>query len=88
MGSISGVVLAAVALTLMPELFRSFSDYRMPVYALALIIMMIVRPQGLFGIKEMWDTRLWRRMVARLGFGGHPAPAVALKSERAEDKSK
>jgi branched-chain amino acid transport system permease protein len=61
MGSISGVVLAAIALTLMPELFRSFSDYRMPVYALALIVTMILRPQGLLGIKELWETRMWRR---------------------------
>jgi branched-chain amino acid transport system permease protein len=57
MGSISGVVIAAIALTIMPELFRSFSDYRMPVYALALIIVMIVRPQGLLGIKEIWELR-------------------------------
>ncbi|MDB4953731.1 MAG: inner-rane translocator [Myxococcales bacterium] len=63
MGSISGVVLAAIGLTIMPELFRSFSDYRMPIYALALIIVMIVRPQGLFGIKELWDLPWWRRYV-------------------------
>jgi branched-chain amino acid transport system permease protein len=63
MGSISGVVLAAIGLTIMPELFRSFSDYRMPVYALALIIMMIVRPQGLFGIRELWDFGPWQRHV-------------------------
>jgi branched-chain amino acid transport system permease protein len=63
MGSISGVVLAAIGLTIMPELFRSFSDYRMPIYALALIVVMIVRPQGLFGIKELWDLAWWRRYV-------------------------
>ena len=63
MGSISGVVLAAIGLTIMPELFRGFSDYRMPIYALALIIVMIVRPQGLFGIKELWDLAWWRRYV-------------------------
>jgi len=63
MGSISGVVLAAIGLTIMPELFRSFSDYRMPVYALALIIVMIVRPQGLLGIRELWDLGPWQRHV-------------------------
>jgi len=66
MGSISGVVLAAIALTIMPELFRTFSDYRMPVYALALIVVMIVRPQGLFGIRELWDLGPWRRRVVPL----------------------
>jgi len=63
MGSITGVVLAASILTILPELFREFAEYRMPVYALALIIVMIVRPQGLFGIKELWDIGVWRRYV-------------------------
>ena len=63
MGSITGVVVAASILTLLPELFREFAEYRMPVYALALIIVMIVRPQGLFGIKELWDLPFWRRYV-------------------------
>ncbi len=63
MGSITGVVLAAAILTLLPELFREFAEYRMPVYALALIVVMIVRPQGLFGIKELWDLHVWRRYV-------------------------
>ncbi len=66
MGSITGVVVAAVGLTIMPELFRSFSDYRMPVYALALIVVMIVRPQGLFGISELWDLAIWKRRVLPL----------------------
>ncbi|HET7501049.1 MAG TPA: branched-chain amino acid ABC transporter permease [Kofleriaceae bacterium] len=72
MGSISGVVLAAAILTIMPELFREFADYRMPVYALALIIVMIVRPQGLLGIKELWDTALWRRLTGQTGKSGTP----------------
>ena len=63
MGSISGVVVAAIALTIMPELFRSFSEYRMPFYALALIVVMIVRPQGLFGIRELWTLGSWQRHV-------------------------
>jgi branched-chain amino acid transport system permease protein len=72
MGSITGVVLSATILTIMPELFREFSSYRMPIYALALIIVMIVRPQGLFGIKELWDTALWRRFAGKYGNGGTP----------------
>jgi branched-chain amino acid transport system permease protein len=55
MGSVSGAVLAAFILTILPELLRGFSEYRMIVYALALIIMMIVRPQGLLGIREVWQ---------------------------------
>ena len=71
-------MLAAAILTVMPELFRSFADYRMPVYALALIVVMIVRPQGLFGIQELWDTARWKRMLVRLGLGPKPPRAVAL----------
>ena len=51
MGSIFGVALAAVILTILPELLRDVQQYRMIVYALLLVIMMILRPQGLFGIK-------------------------------------
>jgi len=66
MGSITGVVAAAAILTVLPELFREFSEYRMIVYALALIIVMILRPQGLLGIKELWDLQGWHRLTARL----------------------
>src|SRR5664279_1690252 len=77
MGSITGVVVAAVGLTIMPELFRSFSDYRMPVYALALIVVMIVRPQGLFGIRALWDMPWWPGRNKRAS--GDPAKAEIRK---------
>jgi branched-chain amino acid transport system permease protein len=65
MGSITGVVLAASILTILPELFREFADYRMIFYALALILMMILRPQGLMGLRELWDTAWWRKLWRR-----------------------
>ncbi len=34
-------------------------DYRMLIFALSLILMMILRPQGLFGVREIWDKALW-----------------------------
>jgi branched-chain amino acid transport system permease protein len=58
-GSISGVVLAAALLASLPELLRDFDQYRMIAYAVLLIGMMLLRPQGLFGSREVWD--LWRR---------------------------
>ena len=58
-GSITGVMLAASLLTALPEFLRDFEQYRLIVYALLLIIMMLVRPQGLLGIHEIWD--LWPR---------------------------
>jgi branched-chain amino acid transport system permease protein len=66
MGSITGIVLGATILVVLPELFRQFSDYRMIVYALALVVVMILRPQGIMGVQEAWDLPAWRRMVAKL----------------------
>jgi branched-chain amino acid transport system permease protein len=47
MGSIPGVVLGALFLIGLPELFREFQDYRLLFYGLALMTIMIVRPEGL-----------------------------------------
>ena len=58
-GSITGVMLAAIILTALPEVLRDFDQYRLIVYALLLIGMMLLRPQGLFGIHEIWD--FWPR---------------------------
>jgi branched-chain amino acid transport system permease protein len=49
MGSIVGVILAAILLTILPEALRAIAQYRMVIYALLLIVIMISRPQGLFG---------------------------------------
>jgi branched-chain amino acid transport system permease protein len=58
MGSISGSVLAAVLLTLLPEVLRPVKEYRMVIYALMLIVLMITRPQGLLGTRELsWPFR-------------------------------
>jgi branched-chain amino acid transport system permease protein len=51
MGNTFGVVLAAILLTLLPELLRSIAEYRMIIYALLLVLLMIVRPQGLFNFR-------------------------------------
>jgi branched-chain amino acid transport system permease protein len=66
MGSITGVVLGATILVVLPEVFRQFADYRMIAYALALIVVMILRPQGIMGVKELWETSLWRRYTKPL----------------------
>src|SRR3954463_3921875 len=51
MGNTIGVILAAILLTLLPEVLRPIAEYRMIIYSLLLIILMIVRPQGLFNLK-------------------------------------
>ncbi len=48
MGRTVGVIAAAILLTLMPEFLREFSEYRMIVYALLIILLMLLRPAGLF----------------------------------------
>lgn len=53
MGSLSGSVIATGVLTFLPEALRSLGDFRMIIYPLALIILMIFRPQGLLGDKEL-----------------------------------
>lgn len=49
MGSIPGIILGALLLITLPELFRDFQDYRMLAFGTALVLMMIFRPQGLLG---------------------------------------
>jgi|LFRM01.1.fsa_nt_gb branched-chain amino acid transport system permease protein len=55
LGSITGSIIAAVVLTILPEALRGMAEYRMIVYALLLIGLMLVRPQGLFGTRELGD---------------------------------
>jgi branched-chain amino acid transport system permease protein len=47
MGSIVGVVLAALVLVLLPEYLRAVAEYRMLVFGAVMVLMMIIRPQGL-----------------------------------------
>ncbi len=58
-GSISGALVAAVLLTVLPEVLRPLQDYtgvdfRMVIYAGLLVVLMLVRPQGLFGSRELF----------------------------------
>ncbi|MEU7897935.1 branched-chain amino acid ABC transporter permease [Nonomuraea sp. NPDC049152] len=48
MGSVPGVVLGAIVISLLPELLRGVADYRYFVFGVLLIIVMLVRPQGLW----------------------------------------
>jgi branched-chain amino acid transport system permease protein len=47
MGSIIGVIIAALVLVLMPEYLRAFSEYRMLMFGAVMVLMMIFRPEGL-----------------------------------------
>ncbi|MDI6823955.1 MAG: branched-chain amino acid ABC transporter permease [Bacillota bacterium] len=58
-GSIPGVIVASLGMAALPELFREFARARMLVFGLAMVLMMIFRPQGL------WPSAHWRRQVKR-----------------------
>jgi branched-chain amino acid transport system permease protein len=51
MGNTVGVILAAILLTLLPELLRPIAEYRMVIYSFLLIVLMLARPQGLFNFR-------------------------------------
>ena len=53
MGSVSGAIMAAVALTVLPEALRGVKEYRMVIYAMLLIVLMITRPSGIMGTREL-----------------------------------
>ncbi|BES72990.1 high-affinity branched-chain amino acid ABC transporter permease LivM [Marinobacter nanhaiticus D15-8W] len=53
MGSQLGVILAAIAVTILPELAREFSEYRMLIFGAAMVLMMIWRPQGLLPMSRV-----------------------------------
>ena len=52
MGSQLGVILAAIVMILLPELMREFSEYRMLMFGLLMVVMMIWRPQGLLPMQR------------------------------------
>ena len=55
MGSIPGIVVGAFALVGLPELLREFAEFRLLFYGIALMVMMLVRPEGL------WPSAVTRR---------------------------
>ncbi len=58
MGSITGSIVAAIVLTRLPELLRGFSEYRMLIYSVILICVMLFKPSGLLGQHELSLTKI------------------------------
>lgn len=68
MGSMTGSIVAAIFITILPEALRPLQeitgvDLRMVIYSLSLVLVMILRPKGLFGDLEITDV--WRKYVRR-----------------------
>ncbi len=75
MGSVTGSIVAASVLTIAPEWLRAVDQWRMVIYSLLLIALMLTRPTGIFGTREIWDLapRLFRRRAAP---PGTPSPGA------------
>ena len=63
MGSITGSVISASVLTLLPEMLRYFNQYRMLVYSVILILVMLFKPTGLLGRYEISIPGLARKCL-------------------------
>ncbi len=61
LGSISGAVLGGVFVAVSLELMRDFQEYRLVLYALLLVVIMLVRPQGLLGNREIGEVFFYFR---------------------------
>lgn len=66
MGSMLGSVLSASILTALPEMLRGFDNYRMVVYSLILVVVMIFKPSGLMGTYDFSLNRLLDRFILLL----------------------
>jgi branched-chain amino acid transport system permease protein len=65
--SLIGPTITAILIVAVPQLLLTFAIYRFIVYGLLFVVVMVFRPEGLFGYVQMnsrWITRLWRRNPA------------------------
>jgi branched-chain amino acid transport system permease protein len=53
MGSFTGSIASAALLTVLPEVLRPLKDFRMVIYSALLIVLMLTRPQGVLGDREL-----------------------------------
>ena len=63
MGSMIGSITSATVLTIVPEILHSVEKYRMVVYSLLLILVMIFKPSGLFGRYDFSMGNLLERLL-------------------------
>lgn len=74
MGSIPGSIIGACILTILPEALRSFSEYRMVLYGAAMVIMMIFKPNGIWGmdkrVRNIYKTKAGRSAKDGKGTSG------------------
>jgi len=79
--SITGPVLAAFFLVVLPELLRFLFVWRLVIYGLLFVIIMIFRPQGLLGYRDINWASL-KQLLARFNGGRRPSQAVTREGGR------
>jgi branched-chain amino acid transport system permease protein len=79
MGSMTGSILSAYVLTYLQEFLRFLEDYRLLIYPLILIFIMLFRPKGLLGMKEFSFVKTIDRVLKR----GAPARASGKGGDHA-----
>ena len=65
MGSMTGSVISAVVLGFINSFLQSFSNMRMIIYGLALVMIMVFRPSGLLGTREFKFSSLFKRFTKK-----------------------
>ncbi len=96
MGSMTGAIVGAIVVTLLPEVLRQlpdiqfgattfrFADLRLVIFALILILTMILRPQGIFGTNEFglsWLKRPRKTPAGTETLGGSEGVPIAQQEE-------
>lgn len=87
MGSITGSVISAFVLTYLQEFLRFLRDYRLLIYPLILILVMLFRPQGLLGMKEISFVKLWNTLGAWFKHPYNPLKRTTSNSKMEEGDS-
>lgn len=74
LGSLTGAVIGAVALALLPEILRSLADYRLTIFGLILVVVLIALPGGLVGSRGYGRSGLSivKHLLTRGGKSGLP----------------
>ena len=88
LGSIVGSIIGAIVLTILPESLRAFAEYRMVIYSLLLIILMITRPQGLLGSSDAFKGLRKRLRRATEGPSGTASSATQSETTLGSEKSR
>ena len=95
MGSISGAILGAIVITVLPELLRQLPgnliNYRLVIYSALLVVIMLTRPQGVLGAKEFgisWLKRAQRRPEGDKPVGEKGVPIAQQNTTSTMDEAK